>query len=67
MSSEFLKKLLVLELWFSEFFALKVAAERLALLLRIQEVQGSNLGPETGYPVWVFSMFSLYPPGKIPG
>jgi len=32
--------------------------EWLTLLLRIQEVPGSNLGPETGYTDWGFSWFS---------
>jgi hypothetical protein len=37
----------------------------LVLLLPIQEVPGSNLGPETGYPDWLFSDFlhSLQVPG----
>jgi hypothetical protein len=35
-----------------------VAAEWLTLLLRIRELSGSNLSPETGYPDWRFSWFS---------
>jgi hypothetical protein len=34
--------------------------EWLTLLLCIREVPGSNLGPETGYPLW----FSSVPPGE---
>jgi hypothetical protein len=37
---------------------LNVEAERFALLLRIQEVPGSNLGPETGYLTDAFYRFS---------
>jgi hypothetical protein len=33
---------------------LHVLAEFLALLHRILEVRGSNLGPEAGYPDWRF-------------
>jgi hypothetical protein len=32
------------------------------LFLRTRDVQGSNLGPETGYPE--FSWFSAVPPSK---
>jgi hypothetical protein len=32
-----------------------VAVERLSLLLRTQQVAGSNLGPGTSYPDWGFS------------
>jgi hypothetical protein len=38
-----------------------VVVEWLTLLLRIREVQGSNLG----YPDWGFSWFSSVPPGKF--
>jgi hypothetical protein len=41
-----------------------VMVEWLALLLRIREVPGSNLGPETDYPDWGFSWFSSVFPGK---
>jgi hypothetical protein len=41
-----------------------VMVEWLALLLRILEVPGSNLGPETGHSDWGFSWFSSIPPGK---
>jgi hypothetical protein len=34
----------------SKFLVLNVAAELLILLLRIREILGSNLGPETGSP-----------------
>jgi hypothetical protein len=34
-----------------------VMVEWLALLLRIREVPGSNLGPETGYPDRFFVVF----------
>jgi hypothetical protein len=37
--------------------------ESLTLLLRIFEVAGSNLGPETGYSDWSFCSF-LSPPGE---
>jgi hypothetical protein len=33
-------------------------------MLRIREVPGLNLGPETGYPVWGFSCFSSVRPGN---
>jgi hypothetical protein len=36
-------------------------------LLRIREVPGSNLGPETGYPDWSFLVVFLSPSRKIPG
>jgi hypothetical protein len=39
--------------------------EWLALLLYIQEVLGSNLFSETGYPDWGFSWFSSVPPDKF--
>jgi hypothetical protein len=38
--------------------------EWLTLLLCIQEVPGSNLNPETGYPDWGFSWFSSIPTGE---
>jgi hypothetical protein len=37
----------------------------LAFLFYIQEVSGSSLGPETGYPGWGFSWFSSVSPGKF--
>jgi hypothetical protein len=40
-----------------------VVVEWLAPLLRIQEVPGSNLCPETGCPDWGFSWISSVPPG----
>jgi hypothetical protein len=36
-----------------------VVVERLALFLRIREVTGSNLGPETGYPDRFFVVFLI--------
>jgi hypothetical protein len=33
---------------------LSVVLEWLTLLLRIREVPGSNISPETGYPYWFF-------------
>jgi hypothetical protein len=33
-------------------------------LLRFREVTGSDLSPETGYPDWVFVVFSV-PPGEF--
>jgi hypothetical protein len=44
--------------------ATSFAVEWLALLLRIREVPGSNLGPKTGYLYCGFSWFSSVPPGK---
>jgi hypothetical protein len=41
-----------------------VAVEWLTLFLRISEVPGSNLDPETGYPDLRFSWFSSVPPGE---
>jgi hypothetical protein len=41
-----------------------VVVERSTHLLRIREVQLSNLVPETGYPDLGFSWFSSVPPGK---
>jgi hypothetical protein len=41
-----------------------VTTEWLAFLLRIREVQGPNLSPETGYPDWRFSWFSSVHPAK---
>jgi hypothetical protein len=41
--------------------------EWLALLLRIREVSGSNLSPETSYLDWGFSYFSSVPPRQMPG
>jgi hypothetical protein len=43
---------------FSIVFVPNVVVEWLTLLLRIWEVLGSNLGPETGYPDLGFSWFS---------
>jgi hypothetical protein len=34
------------------------------LLLRMREVPGSNLGPETGYPYWEFFVVYLSPSSK---
>jgi hypothetical protein len=45
----------------------KVTADWLAILLRIREVLASNLGPETGYPVWGISWISSVSPGKWRG
>jgi hypothetical protein len=39
-----------------------VVIEWLTLLLRVQEVPGSNIGPETGCPEFFLSFLSL--PGK---
>jgi hypothetical protein len=36
----------------------------IALVLRIWEIQGLNLGLKTGYSDWGFSLFSKVPPGK---
>jgi hypothetical protein len=36
----------------------------LTLLLHIQKVLVSNLGPENGYHDWAFSRFPSVPPGK---
>jgi hypothetical protein len=33
-------------------------------LLHIRKIPGSNLGPETGYPHWRFSLISSVPPGE---
>jgi hypothetical protein len=41
-----------------------VVVEWFTRLLRIREVPGLNLGPETDYPVWSFSLFSSVPPGE---
>jgi hypothetical protein len=38
--------------------------ENLALMLRIREVPGSDLGQETSYPVWGFSWFLSVPLGE---
>jgi hypothetical protein len=46
---------------------LNVVVERLALLLHIQEVLGSNLGLETGYPDSRFFVVFLSPSRQIPG
>jgi hypothetical protein len=43
-----------------------VVVEWLTLLLRIREVPGSNLGPDTGYPDRVFVIF-LSLEGKMLG
>jgi hypothetical protein len=42
-----------------------VVVEWLTFLLHIKEVPGSNFGPETGYPDWVFSWFSSVPSGCL--
>jgi hypothetical protein len=42
-----------------------VIVEWLMLLLRIWEVQDSNISQETGYPVWGFHWFFSVPPGKF--
>jgi hypothetical protein len=47
-----------------KYLLFNVAAKWLALLLRIRNVQGSNLGPETGYPVRLRSWFSSVIPYK---
>jgi hypothetical protein len=44
---------------------LNIVVEWLTLLLCIQEVLGSNLGPETGYPDCGFSWFSSVLTGKL--
>jgi hypothetical protein len=41
-----------------------VEVKRSTLLLRIQEVLDSNLGPDTCYPVWASSWFSSIPSGE---
>jgi hypothetical protein len=41
-----------------------IMVEQLTLLLHIQEVLGSNHGPETDYPDRFFLWFSSVPPGK---
>jgi hypothetical protein len=46
---------------------LNVVVDRLTLLLRIREVPGSNLGPETGYPESGRSWFSSIPPDECRG
>jgi hypothetical protein len=43
-----------------------IQSEWLAFLLRIREVPGSNLGPETGYPDRLFVVF-LGPFTQMPG
>jgi hypothetical protein len=43
---------------------LNFVVEWLALLLRIREVPASNLGSETGYPDYGFSLFSSVPQGN---
>jgi hypothetical protein len=45
-------------------FSPNVAVQWLALLLRIQEVPGANLGPETDYPDIGFPWFSSIRPGN---
>jgi hypothetical protein len=42
----------------------KVVVESLTLLIRIRNVPGSNLGPETGYTNCGFSWISSVPPVK---
>jgi hypothetical protein len=44
-----------------------VVVEWFTLLLRVQEVPGSNLDPETGYPDWGFSWFSSVHAGECRG
>jgi hypothetical protein len=41
--------------------------EWLTLLFHIREVQGSNLGPETGYPDCEFFIVFLSPSMQMPG
>jgi hypothetical protein len=56
---------LLMETWdWMTQYSLNVIVEWLALPLRIREVPGSNLGPETGCPDWGFSRFSSVTPGK---
>jgi hypothetical protein len=55
---------LVSSLVVSELLQPNVVVEWLTLLLGIQEVPGSNLGPETGYPYWGFSWLFSVCPGK---
>jgi hypothetical protein len=43
---------------------LNVVVEWLGLLIRVLEVPGSNLGPDTGYLERGSSWFSLVPPGE---
>jgi hypothetical protein len=40
--------------------------EWLTFLIRIREVPGSNLGPQTGYPDWGFSFVFLIPSKQMP-
>jgi hypothetical protein len=42
-----------------------VVVNWLTLLLPIQKLQGSNLGPETSYPDWGFSWYSSVPSGEF--
>jgi hypothetical protein len=44
---------------------LNVVVQWLTHLVRIREVPGSNLGPETGYNDLSFSWFSVVVPGKF--
>jgi hypothetical protein len=46
------------------FATFNEATECLALLLRIRETSGSNLGSETEYPAWGFLQFSSLYPGE---
>jgi hypothetical protein len=41
-----------------------VVIKLVALLLQMLEIMSSKLGPETGYPEWGLSWFSLITPGK---
>jgi hypothetical protein len=41
-----------------------IVVEWLTPLLRIREVLGSNVGPETGYPDWACSWFYSFSPGE---
>jgi hypothetical protein len=43
---------------------MNLAAKRLERLLPIQEISGSNLGPEINNPDWGFPWFVSVPPGK---
>jgi len=41
--------------------------ESSSILLRIQDVPGSILGHEAGFPEWDLTRFSSVPPGKFVG
>jgi hypothetical protein len=45
--------------------ATQVVVYCLTLLLRIHEIPGSNIYPETHYANWGFSWLSSFPPGKF--